>query len=195
MMISLIVVALVGVGFTRLTMLALELRDNYEGDGEFPVDMGRKRVDAHNRMVSMAKPDKMVLKGDNRFEPVGCENKEEFSSFAMLQAIFYDSFGRTEETPNKPKDDPPVERLDAEDRTLLDPTDVCTICFEKAKNAVMLACGHGGVCYNCSIDVFVTSGHCPFCRKEISQIVTVGLGHPTNDDDGNAVVDVIGPTS
>ena len=30
MMISLIVVALVGIGFTRLTMLALELRDNFD---------------------------------------------------------------------------------------------------------------------------------------------------------------------
>ena len=29
-MISLIVVALVGIGFTRLTMLALELRDNFD---------------------------------------------------------------------------------------------------------------------------------------------------------------------
>lgn len=69
-MISLIVVALVGIGFTRLTMLALELRDNYEdGPNDGPADMTRKRVDAHNRMVSMPKPAEMILKGDNRYEP------------------------------------------------------------------------------------------------------------------------------
>jgi len=69
-MISLIVVALVGIGFTRLTMLALELRDNYEDNpSDEPVDLSRKRVDAHNKMVSMAKPEKMLVKGDNRYEP------------------------------------------------------------------------------------------------------------------------------
>ena len=35
---------------------------------------------------------------------------------------------------------------DASEELLLDPTDACNICFEKAKNAVILKCGHGGCC-------------------------------------------------
>ena len=58
---------------------------------------------------------------------------------------------------------------------------------------MILDCGHGGCCYNCSIDVCVTSGMCPFCRKEIGQIVTIGLGTMTVDDSGRKVIPVIGP--
>ena len=54
MIVSLVVVVLVGIGFTRLTMLALELRDNFDEDE--PLDVGRKRVDCHNRMRAMTKP-------------------------------------------------------------------------------------------------------------------------------------------
>lgn len=51
-------------------MLALELRDNYEdGPNDGPADMTRKRVDAHNRMVSMPKPAELIVKSDNRYEP------------------------------------------------------------------------------------------------------------------------------
>ena len=34
---------------------------------------------------------------------------------------------------------------------------------------------------------------CPFCRKEIGQIVTIGLGTMTVDDSGRKVIPVIGP--
>ena len=95
-------------------------------------------------------------------------------------------------------EDPPQKILDesdddAEGDVLLDPTDCCTICFEKAKNAVILKCGHGGCCYNCSIDVCVTSGMCPFCRAPIDQVVTIGLGRFEVDAEGRKVVPVVGP--
>ena len=61
--------------------------------------------------------------------------------------------------------------------------------IEKAKNAVLLGCGHGGICYNCSIDVYVTSGLCPFCRQDVSQIVMIGLG--TTPGQERAVVQVV----
>mmetsp|Transcript_6128 Transcript_6128/g.18494 ORF Transcript_6128/g.18494 Transcript_6128/m.18494 type:complete len:234 (-) Transcript_6128:462-1163(-) len=232
MMISLIVVALVGIGFTRLTMLALELRDNYEDNpSDEPVDLSRKRVDAHNKMVSMAKPEKMLVKGDNRYEPKAdgsfSKGDGESSYSAMLasteatlqagfDALF--SYGQAEsvEPPEESaavaadeavKDigeesdasatqpvSKPAKIADLEAaQSAVDPTDVCTICFEKAKNAVILGCGHGGVCYNCSIDVYVTSGHCPFCRHEIGQILTVGFAHVSTDSAGNSFVPVVGP--
>ncbi|KAJ8608511.1 hypothetical protein CTAYLR_005720 [Chrysophaeum taylorii] len=233
MMISLIVVALVGIGFTRLTMLALELRDNYDdGANDEPVDLSRKRVDAHNRMVNMVKPSKLVIKGDNHYEPFSTESPTDSNADdsytamlasteaklqAGLNALF--SYGQLEDsvktTPQENTETPPPaavtttspttspikavssqEVLDpeaAQPSAVLDPTDVCTICFEKAKNAVILSCGHGGVCYNCSIDVYVTSGHCPFCRNEIGQIVTVGFGNAAIDAVGNTTVPVIGP--
>ena len=54
--------------------------------------------------------------------------------------------------------------------------DPCSICFEKEANAAFLrGCNHGGLCYSCAIDIFITSGACPFCRKAIKQIVTISL--------------------
>ena len=220
MMISLIVVALVGIGFTRLTMLALELRDNFdEISGEEPIDMGRKRVDAHNRMRTMSKPESLVFKNDNQFEAasaaaddgllpgdvVGSLSQGFSSLFAtsspapLAADTDLEKGGLCAETPHKCVDADDERALmddaDGSDGTdaALDPTDACTICFEKAKNAVILSCGHGGVCYNCSIDVCVTSGMCPFCRKEIGQIVTIGLGRYEKDAAGRKVVPVIGP--
>ena len=67
--VSLVVVVLVGIGFTRLTMLALELRDNFDEDE--PLDVGRKRVDCHNRMRAMSKPATLVFRNDNQFETEG----------------------------------------------------------------------------------------------------------------------------
>ena len=204
MMISLIVVALVGIGFTRLTMLALELRDNYDDAGEEPVDIGRKRLEVHNKMVQLAKPPHVVIKGENRYEAPNTASDDAYSvviaGTEKLSAGFSALFSYAEAP--KTKDDDVTSEDDANvtitqqatDTTApLDPTDVCTICFEKAKNAVLLGCGHGGVCYSCSIDVCVTSGHCPFCRSEISQIVTVAIGTIDSDDDGNQLLPVIGP--
>lgn len=215
MMISLIVVALVGIGFTRLTMLALELRDNFdEMNGEETIDMGRKRVDCHNRMRTMAKPEVLVFKNDNQFETASSPGDDHLASaVGSLSQGFSSLFLSTTPPPLAPDTDlekgglcaePPKKNVDDEkaslyapsnsdDESLLDPTDACTICFEKAKNAVILSCGHGGCCYNCSIDVCVTSGMCPFCRQEISQIVTIGLGRYEKDASGRRVVPVIGP--
>jgi len=290
-------VALVGIGFTRLTMLALELRDNYEdASGEEPVDIGRRRVETHNKMVQMAKPDFVLVKGDNQYEACATRRAastrdglgDDSSYSAVLASAAHavgvsGLFGSSSKVPggDEPAQggsssesgatasssssgpaaggfscfgaapasgaaasasssvadnagDPPVKPslssilpfagladgtprdeeagspvspgpdskgdspADVEARPsnadlLVDPTDVCTICFEKAKNAVLLACGHGGVCYSCSIDVCVTSGHCPFCRKEIGQIVTIGLGQVSHDAYGNQLIPVIGP--
>ena len=65
--------------------------------------------------------------------------------------------------------------------------------FQGAPHQSIMAHGHGGLCYNCSIDICVTSGMCPFCRADIGQVVTIGLGRYEVDDDGRKVVPVIGP--
>ena len=45
----------------------------------------------------------------------------------------------------------------------------CTICFENPANTVFMPCGHGGICEECSLDVWKKNGNCPFCRDPISQ--------------------------
>lgn len=65
MIVSLIVVGLVGIGFTRLALMALELRDDFEDRGEHHVEnVSRKRREIHARMSEMAKPKQVVRKSD-----------------------------------------------------------------------------------------------------------------------------------
>ncbi len=193
MIVSLVVVVLVGIGFTRLTMLALELRDNFDEDE--PLDVGRKRVDCHNRMRAMTKPATLVFRNDNQFETEGVPRFEPGLVTRTINSILCprDDADKDDDDVEKGITVKEVVTDDSDCDNLLDPTEACTICFEKAKNAVIIGCGHGGLCYNCSIDICVTSGMCPFCRADIGQVVTIGLGRYEVDDDGRKVVPVIGP--
>ena len=41
----------------------------------------------------------------------------------------------------------------------------CLICFDKGTDAVFMECGHGGVCYECSLEIWKTTAECFLCRK------------------------------
>lgn len=42
---------------------------------------------------------------------------------------------------------------------------VCVICFDKIPDVVFRPCGHGGVCYDCAVDVMKKNGECYLCRE------------------------------
>lgn len=188
MIVSLIVVALVGVGFTRLTMLALELREDYNNpqSGWDVMDVPRKRRVIHSKMANMAKPATLVRGDQNQFEPVGDFTSESYV-LETMNSVYSMLMG--EEEVQLPKETPTEEATNV--------TDMCSICFEKAPNAVLIrGCNHGGLCYSCAIDIYLTSGHCPFCRRDIAQIVIISLAESTQSSpEGRPLVDVIGPTT
>lgn len=41
---------------------------------------------------------------------------------------------------------------------------VCSICYFNPPDAVY-DCGHGGLCYQCSLDIWKKGGCCPYCRQ------------------------------
>ena len=41
---------------------------------------------------------------------------------------------------------------------------LCCICFDKVPDSVFMDCGHGGVCYDCSLDIWKTTEECYLCR-------------------------------
>ena len=41
----------------------------------------------------------------------------------------------------------------------------CLVCFEKAGDCVFMSCGHGGLCYECSTELWDKTGECYLCRK------------------------------
>jgi hypothetical protein len=50
---------------------------------------------------------------------------------------------------------------------------ICEMCCEKLCNAVVMECGHGGICYECSLEMWKSVGHCHLCRGSISQVLQI----------------------
>eukprot|EP00752_Nemacystus_decipiens_P002063 g1974.t1 len=47
----------------------------------------------------------------------------------------------------------------------------CQICFEHDHSTVMLPCGHGGLCWDCGLQIFALTEECPMCRTKIELLV------------------------
>jgi len=50
---------------------------------------------------------------------------------------------------------------------------LCYICFEKVPNAVIMPCGHGGICYDCSMVFVKSKNQCMECRGPIENVVKI----------------------
>ena len=51
--------------------------------------------------------------------------------------------------------------------------EMCFVCYEAEANAVVMDCGHGGICYNCAIKSWERSDKCHMCRGDIKSILKV----------------------
>jgi len=81
--------------------------------------------------------------------------------------------------------------LDGEDEGA-DDDDCCWICLSGAREAVLLECGHGGICYECAVRCSRRRPRqCPMCRQPITSIVR--LAGPEQEVDGEVVVQVDAP--
>jgi hypothetical protein len=47
----------------------------------------------------------------------------------------------------------------------------CLLCADKYANAVIMGCGHGGVCFECAVKMQQNAGTCPICRGKIEKIL------------------------
>lgn len=72
----------------------------------------------------------------------------------------------------------------------VDDTNNCMICCSEPSNAVLLECGHGGLCFLCSNKLrqstSITSRRCPFCRSFIDCILRI----PPPSEQMNCVIPV-----
>ena len=52
----------------------------------------------------------------------------------------------------------------------------CCICFDQKPDAVIMECGHGGICYDCGRHLLVTEPHvCHLCREDIVYVLKMDL--------------------
>jgi len=52
---------------------------------------------------------------------------------------------------------------------------LCYICVEKTPNAIVMNCGHGGMCYECAIESWRKGNKCVMCRREVDKILKVNF--------------------
>ena len=58
----------------------------------------------------------------------------------------------------------------------LDDESKCLICFTEPRDAVLLECGHGGICYVCARRCLRSKRReCPMCRQPVAQVVQIRL--------------------
>ena len=53
--------------------------------------------------------------------------------------------------------------------------DRCKICCLNNSNAVVMQCGHGGICFECAVKMWETSRKCHMCRGPISKLLKIEL--------------------
>lgn len=52
----------------------------------------------------------------------------------------------------------------------------CCICFDSKPDAVIMECGHGGICYECGKHLLASEPHvCHLCREDISYVLKMDL--------------------
>lgn len=65
-----------------------------------------------------------------------------------------------------------AEKAQAEDERL------CLVCLSSPSNAVIMECGHGGLCMDCSLNIWERGGTCHLCRSPIVQVLEVASASP-----------------
>lgn len=52
----------------------------------------------------------------------------------------------------------------------------CCICFDSKPDAVIMECGHGGICYECGKHLLATEPNvCHLCREDITYVLKMDL--------------------
>jgi len=51
--------------------------------------------------------------------------------------------------------------------------DLCCMCLDKQKNAVLTPCGHKAMCLGCAEQLYARGRNCPLCRARIGGVVRV----------------------
>jgi hypothetical protein len=57
------------------------------------------------------------------------------------------------------------------------PSDQCQLCFDATPDAVILECGHSGICFICSLKLLCSSGVCHMCRHKVEQVVRLDMNY------------------
>ena len=58
-------------------------------------------------------------------------------------------------------------------RNIIEKQEMCLMCFDGEPDAVIMGCGHGGVCYDCVLKSWEKKDKCYMCRGNIESVLKV----------------------
>lgn len=63
---------------------------------------------------------------------------------------------------------------------------LCCVCFDRPPDAVIMNCGHGGICYKCCMEQWMATEECYLCRQHVVQVLQYDI--KTWEDDALKVI-------
>lgn len=51
--------------------------------------------------------------------------------------------------------------------------DMCKVCFDARIDSCIFPCKHCSICYECAVELMVTSSLCPMCREPIGRVIRI----------------------
>lgn len=56
-------------------------------------------------------------------------------------------------------------------KNLHDDQIICQVCFTNYPDSIFMNCGHGGICYDCALNIWQSSNNCYLCRDQVKYIL------------------------
>eukprot|EP01017_Pseudomicrothorax_dubius_P025024 TRINITY_DN2667_c0_g1_i1.p1 TRINITY_DN2667_c0_g1~~TRINITY_DN2667_c0_g1_i1.p1 ORF type:complete len:274 (+),score=50.13 TRINITY_DN2667_c0_g1_i1:82-822(+) len=75
----------------------------------------------------------------------------------------------------------PVAKEKEENNPVDQSVSTCLVCFDRSPDAVVMPCGHGGLCYDCAVEIWEKTEECYLCRKPVTQILQIDLASRNAD--------------
>ncbi|KRW99801.1 hypothetical protein PPERSA_07878 [Pseudocohnilembus persalinus] len=78
----------------------------------------------------------------------------------------------TKEILEKQKEKSPYSNVNKNDNEQIQ-EEPCLVCFDNEPNAVNMPCGHGGICYECALDLLQKKEECFLCRDKLTEVFQI----------------------
>jgi len=104
------------------------------------------------------------------------EKKESY--FLMMSSTFYRLLQNHNSGGNKSNNNSYLEMMNRCDLDQLkenEESNLCYLCYEQESDAILMNCGHGGVCYKCVVPLIKKKNQCMECRSVVDSIHKIDL--------------------
>lgn len=162
------------------------------------VSLARRKPSLSQRIVTaVKKPPKLLVRlSSTYFRPAPIENNQrkrtKSAKFENIDLNFHnlDAASHKRAFSNVPKRDSSLSESPKLARQMSNTNFAnksCSMCCDNPCNAVLMECGHGGICYECSLKLWKSKGSCHMCREQISQVLQI-------DVEANSLLKVLSTT-